>query len=85
MVKKTGAGDIAKQVRKLISDVSEIPLNELKDDAKFTEDMGVDSMKALEIVAAVEKKFKIVIPEEKIPAIRTPNDVYDILQKVLKI
>jgi len=30
-------------------------------------------MKALEIVAAVEKKFRISIPEEKIPTIRTPK------------
>ena len=84
MAKSSDFEGIVKQVRKLISDVSEVPLNELKDNAKFIDDLGVDSMKALEIIAAVEKKFKVVIAEEKIPTIRTPQDVYDILKNALK-
>ena len=73
-----------KMIAKLISDIAEIPTDEIKDDAKFAEDMGVDSMKALEIVAAIEKKLKIVIPEAKIPTIRTPKDVYNIVEALLK-
>ncbi|MBN1824003.1 MAG: acyl carrier protein [Endomicrobiales bacterium] len=84
MPKVKDAGAMRKGIRKLISDISEIPEKELKDDAKFAEDMGVDSMKALEIVAAVEKKFKVAIPEEQIPTIRSPNDVYELIEKLLK-
>lgn len=76
---------IKDEVRKVISEITEIPLDELGDEAKFTEDLGIDSMMALEMVAAVEKKYKIVIPEEDIPAIRSLNDIYDILKKHLKV
>ena len=75
---------VKKMIAKLIEEIAEISVSELKDDAKFAEDMGVDSMKALEIVAAVEKKFKIQIPEDKIPTIRTPKDVYNIVEALLK-
>jgi len=85
MAKKYDLASARKEAKKLISEISEIQPKDLKDDAKFSEDLGVDSMKALEIVAAVEKKFKIAIPEEKIPTIRTPGDVYAIIQKLLKI
>lgn len=84
MAKKQDSDNQIKEAKKLISTISEIPIDELKDDAKFFEDLGVDSMKALEIVAAVEKKFKIMIPEEKIPTIKTPKDVYDLLQKAFE-
>ncbi|MBN1823520.1 MAG: acyl carrier protein [Endomicrobiales bacterium] len=75
--------DFKKEARKLISQIAEIPEKDLKDEAKFTEDLGVDSMKALEIVAAIEKKLKIAIPEDKIPTIRTPKDVYEIVAKLV--
>ncbi len=85
MAKKLDAASMIKEAKKLISEISEIPAADLKDGAKFTEDLGVDSMKALEIVAAIEKKFKVTIPEEKIPTIRSPKDVYDLVQKLLKL
>ena len=75
---------VKKAIAKLISEIAEIPLSKLKDDAKFAEDMGVDSMKALEIVAAVEKKLKVQIPEDKIPTISTPRDVYNLVEALLK-
>jgi acyl carrier protein len=84
MAKKQDFETVVKTVRKLISEIAEVAPSKVKDDATFTEDMGIDSMKALEIVAAVEKKFKVVIPEDKIPTIKTPKDVYNILQKALK-
>jgi len=73
-----------KMIAKLISEIAEVPLKELKDGARFTEDLGVDSMKALEIIAGVEKKLKIVIPEDKIPTIHSPKDVYTLVEAQLK-
>ena len=75
---------IKQDVRKLVSGVSQVPEAELKDDARFVEDLGVDSMLALEIIAGIEKKYKAIIPEEEIPKIRTLNNVYEILENLLK-
>ncbi|UCD15325.1 MAG: acyl carrier protein [Candidatus Omnitrophota bacterium] len=74
---------IKQEVRKLIADIIEIPENELKEDAKFADDLGVDSMMALEMLAVIEKKYRVVIPEEEIPNIRTLNNVYSLLEKAL--
>lgn len=71
-------------LRKLISEISEKPLEEIKDDSRFAEDLGIDSMMALEIVATIEKKYKVVIPEIEIPTIRSLNNVYDLLNKLIK-
>ena len=69
-----------KEVRKMVAEIAEIPEKDLKDDARFSEDLGVDSMKALEIVATIEKKFKVIIPENKIPGIRSLKNVYALIE-----
>lgn len=76
--------EIKKEVKKKVSEITEITEDKLKEDAKFVEDLGVDSMMALEIVASIEKKYKIVIPEEDIPKISSLGDVYALLEKKLK-
>lgn len=47
------------ELRKLISDISEKPLEEIKDDSRFAEDIDIDRMMALEVVASIEKKYLI--------------------------
>ncbi|MDP2922960.1 MAG: acyl carrier protein [Candidatus Omnitrophota bacterium] len=49
---------------------------QIKDDSRFAEDLGIDSMMALEVVASIEKKYKVVIPEAEIPKIRSLENVY---------
>jgi acyl carrier protein len=72
------------EIRKMVAEIAEKPVEEIKDDAKFAEDLGIDSMMALEIVATIEKKYKIVIPEEEIPNIRSLGNVYDLLERLSK-
>jgi len=81
---KKSFDEIKKEVKKLVSEITEIPEEELKEEARFTEDLSVDSMMALEIVASVEKKYKVVIPEDKIPTIRSLNNVYSLLEELIK-
>jgi acyl carrier protein len=63
--------NIENEIRNLIAQIIEKDPSEIKPDAKFVEDLGVDSMMALEILAAIEKKYKIVIPEEKLTELST--------------
>lgn len=54
----------------LEKDKSEIPL-----DAHLIQDVGADSMMALEILAALEKKYRIAVPEEKLKEMTTVNKI----------
>lgn len=78
----TSLGDYKSEIRKLVADIAEKSLEEIKDDATFGEELGIDSMMALEIVATIEKKYKIVIPENEIPNIRSLQNVYDLIDKL---
>jgi acyl carrier protein len=71
------------EIKKLVAEIAEKSPDEIKDDARFAEDLGIDSMMALEIVAMIEKKYKVIIPEAEIPNIRSLQNVYDLVEKLL--
>lgn len=64
-----------------IVDDSEI---ELTPDADFVEDLGLDSLRALEILAAIENEFGIRIPSDKLKDMTTLNKVVDITKAYLE-
>ncbi len=78
------ADSMEKEIAKLVSEVIEIPEADIKPDADFANDLGVDSMKAIEIVAVIEKKYKIIIPEKEIPKIRNLNQVIALAKNLIK-
>lgn len=80
----TGLGDYKSEIKKLVADIAEKSVDEIKDDATFGEELGIDSMMALEIVASIEKKFKIIIPENEIPNIRSLKNIFDMVERLTK-
>jgi acyl carrier protein len=80
---KSNGDGIKNEAKKIVAQVTGLVEEKLTDDAKFTSDLGVDSMVALEIVAAIEKKYRVVIPEEEIPKTQSMGDIYKLLDKLL--
>jgi acyl carrier protein len=74
------ATDYQAEIRKLVSEIIEIPEEKIQPEVDFFNDLGVDSLKAIEIVSAFEKKYRIIIPEQDIPKIRTLKQIIDYTQ-----
>jgi acyl carrier protein len=70
------------ELKTLISDITEVPEEKLLPDADFIDDLQVDSLKAIEIVAAVEKKYRVVIPEQDIPKLRNLAKITDYVRSI---
>jgi len=65
----------------LLDDVKEVVVEQLdcdpaevKEDSKFIEDLGADSLDVVELVMALEEKFDIEIPDEDAEGILTVSD-----------
>ncbi|MDP3722268.1 MAG: acyl carrier protein [Candidatus Omnitrophota bacterium] len=78
------ATTIAQEVRSLIADILEMEPSQIDPDAHLVEDLGMDSMMALEILAPMDKKFKIKIPEEDLPKITTLSGAVELAKKYVK-
>jgi len=75
--------EIRAEVRRLIADVTERKPDEISDTALLTDELGLDSLMALEVMVAVDKKYKINIPEEEFSTIRTLNDAVEVVRRHL--
>jgi acyl carrier protein len=75
--------DIENDIRNLVAEIIEKDPAQIKPDARFVEDLGVDSMMALEILAGIEKKYKIAIPEEKLAEFKTLDSIVAIAREYL--
>jgi len=68
------------KLRTIISEVSEV--EEIPDETPFKE-LGIDSMMAIEIVAEVERTYKLSIPEEDLKELTNFTRVYELVRDKL--
>jgi len=78
------AKKLENELRLLIAEIVEIEPAKITPEANFVEDLGMDSMMALEILASIEKKYKLRIPEENLTKISDFNKVKELVTKFLK-
>ncbi|MCB9707743.1 MAG: acyl carrier protein [Myxococcales bacterium] len=76
----TSPSALKEDIRAIIAEVSEV--DDIPDDKAF-QDLGIDSMMAIEIVAEVERKYKISVPEEELQQLTNLQKVYELVQTKL--
>jgi acyl carrier protein len=69
--------DLKEELRALISEIAEV--DKVPDDAHF-KDLGIDSMMGVEIVAAIERKYQIKIPDAELPEVSTLSKSFDLVR-----
>lgn len=62
--------------------VSRIDISELEDDIRFREELGVDSLMAIEIVATCEKRLAIVLDESELASVETIGEFVGYVSEV---
>ena len=75
--------NVEQEIISIISDVSGFDPEEIKPDTNLQNELEIDSIKAIEIVVAIEKKYKVSIRDEDIPNITIPRQIIDLTKKLL--
>jgi len=76
--------NLEQEIKQVISDVTGRSVEELKPDAHFFNDLGVDSIKAIEITVAIERHFKVRVRDEQIPQITNIGQAIEVVRQALK-
>lgn len=74
---------IEKEIISILSEVSGVDVQEIKPDTDLAKDLEIDSIKAIEITVAIEKKFKISVRDEDVPKIMTLRQAVDLVSQLL--
>ncbi len=65
---------IIDDVKEVVVEQLSVSADEVKEDSKFVEDLGADSLDVVELVMALEEKFDIEIPDDEAEKIATVGD-----------
>ncbi|WP_079159571.1 acyl carrier protein [Streptomyces griseus] len=71
------------ELRDMVADTLDVEPTALTDDALLIEELGVDSVVALELAVTLEQRYGIRIPEEELVELRTFTDIRELLSRKL--
>lgn len=75
--------NLEQEIRKIVAEIVESEESDVTLEAHFVRDLGMDSMMALEVLASIEKKYKIVIPEDALPKFTDLKTTVSIVQGII--
>ena len=68
-------------VKAVVVEQLNVKEDEVKEESKFVEDLGADSLDVVELVMALEEKFDIEIPDAEAESIATVGDALKYIQE----
>ena len=75
--------NVEQEIISIISDVSGFEPEEIKPDINLQNELEIDSIKAIEITVAIEKKFKIRVRDEDVPNITTLRQAVELVNTLI--
>ncbi len=66
--------DVGEKVKSIVAEQLGVKVEEVRDDAKFIDDLGADSLDTVELVMALEEEFGAEIPDEDAEKLTTVGE-----------
>jgi len=75
---------IKQEVRSLVAKIVKLPEEKVTFESDLFADLNIDSLVGMEIFAALDKKFGIVVPDHHLQAVRTLDDLAELVADLLE-
>ncbi|UFQ16212.1 MULTISPECIES: acyl carrier protein [Streptomyces] len=69
------------EIKEIVCDVLEIDLEEIKETGLFKEEYDADSLRSIELLAALEKNFGVVIDQAELARMVNLEGVYAVVEE----
>lgn len=70
------------KIREIINSTLSCGEDVITMDASLIDDLGADSLDAVELCMTIEEEFDITIPEDKIAELKTVKDIVDYVESL---
>jgi acyl carrier protein len=74
---------IRETIRESVQRITGIAPADINDSSNYHDDLGLDSLSALEVMVDIEYAFKIKVPEARLQTIQTVQDTIDVVREYL--
>jgi acyl carrier protein len=75
----TAVDERLETIKEIVTDILEIEPDDVTQTSLFAEDHGADSLRAIEILASLEKEFSAVIDQSELPRMVHLQGVYEVV------
>ena len=69
------------KIREILSEVSGVPLSELRADTRLVGDLGMSSFDLADMVVSVEETYGVKIPDERFRELETVTDIIRVVRE----
>lgn len=73
-----------KEVKRIIEDKLGISPNDYRNEERFIDDLGCDSLDMVDLIMECEKEFNISIPDDDVGKVLTVQDLIDYVRERCK-
>ncbi len=72
---------LIEEVKEVVAEQLNVNPDEVKEESKFVEDLGADSLDVVELIMELEEKFDIEIPDSDAEKIATVGDAVKYIEE----
>jgi acyl carrier protein len=80
----TVTAETAEKIKEIVCDVLEIEEDEVTETSLFGEDHGADSLRAIEILASLEKELGVVIDQSELSRMVNLKGVHEVVAEAAR-
>lgn len=78
------AESVADRVVQVVVDVLKVDRSKITTDSRFAVDLGAKSIQSVELVAAFDEEFDIVMPEDEALSVQTVGDAIAYIESFIR-
>lgn len=72
------------KIKDVMVDTLSIDAERIELESRLDEDLGIDSLDAVELSMALEEAFEIKIPDDELPDMKKVSDIVKVVEKYTK-
>jgi len=77
------ADNIEKEVKEMLAQLTGLDASEIGDTDDLIEDLGIDSLKVIEIATQLERTYKVTVKDSELAKLRKVNEAVEFLRELL--
>ncbi len=82
-MKNTNTNDVRNNIIAIVSKITRMDQSGIADDVLIRDELGIDSLMAIEIVAHIEKRYNVTIDESLLNTIETVGDFVGLIESII--
>ncbi len=72
------------KIQGMLAESLNLPLEKITPDSKIVEDLGADSLDAVELISRLEDEYNVTVEDEDVENMVTVGDLVNMVEKLVK-